>query len=541
MEPSKILIVDDKPENLLALADTLEELGADVLKAASGNDAIKATLNHDFALMILDVLMPEMDGYELAKILRAREETKRIPIIFLTAIYSDKEHVFKGYQSGAVDYLVKPYDPQILLNKTRVFIQLDQQKSELKGLNRSLEQRVEERTAELVKANEELVKMQKLESLGLLAGGIAHDFNNILAGIMNNAYLVKGSIDKNSKACSYLERVEEGVRTGANLIRQILTFSKGGEPVKRVFFVSDLITDSVNLVLSGSKSNCELNISEDLWLIDADRGQINQVLSNIIINANQSMPDGGNIHIRAVNINIDADDLLPLIAGRFVKISIIDQGDGIREEDLNQIFDPYFTTRGTGYGLGLSITLSIVKKHDGHISVETKPGDGTTFHLYLPASSEKTTKHDTLNKSETDGVKETVQVAGSKLLIMDDDAFFCKAYAQVLNDQGHEVDVSSNGHDAIDLYKKSIDSCKPYSTVLLDLTIPGGMGGVETIRKLLEIDPDVSAIVCSGYSEDPVMANFKEYGFKCAIAKPFEIDDLIEMIQAVATNRTLNN
>ena len=408
----------------------------------------------------------------------------------------------------------------------------------VKRLNESLEQRVAERTAELVKVNEEIVKMQKLESVGLLAGGIAHDFNNYLQGILSNIAMAKIYVDPDNKGYASLRESEKAVIQAKNLTQQLLTFSKGGEPIKSVFPASELIKESVNFALSGSNVGCRFDLPEDLWPIEVDRGQMNQVFSNLLINADHAMPKGGTINIKAENINIEVKDSLPLQAGSYVKIAIGDQGTGISEEDLQKIFDPYFTTKQKGSGLGLSIIYSIIKKHGGFISVESKIGVGTTFHVYLPASQKEILKEPDKIKNEgacpalVEGKEAPITFKG-KILIMDDEDIFRAVTGEHLKLLKYEVEGAGNGTDAIEMYKEAMDSDNPFDAVILDLTVRDGMGGKEALMALLAIDPSVAAVVTSGYSNDKVMANFKEYGFKGVVNKPYEIYELDEALQKV--------
>jgi CheY-like chemotaxis protein len=302
-----------------------------------------------------------------------------------------------------------------------------------------------------------------------------------------------------------------------------LTFAKGGIPVKETALIKDIIKESSLFVLRGSKSRCEFSIAEDLWPAEVDAGQISQVINNIMINANQAMPTGGIIQVTAENLIIDNGDGLPLKSGRYIRISIKDQGVGIAEKHLLKVFDPYFTTKQEGNGLGLATTYSIIKKHDGHITVESRLGVGTTFHIYLPAS-------DKIVPEKEEGRLITGQ---GRILVMDDEAPLRKMVGKMLKILGYESEFAKDGAEAIRMFKEAKEAEKPYDAVILDLTIPGGMGGKEAINKFLEIDPEVKAIVSSGYSVDPVLANFQEYGFKGMMPKPFESLSLSKVLHEV--------
>jgi PAS domain S-box-containing protein len=377
---------------------------------------------------------------------------------------------------------------------------------------------------------EDLLKAQKLESVGVFAGGIAHDFNNILTTILGNVSLAKMRVRPEDKIFDLLSEAEQASIRAATLTKQLLTFAKGGAPVKEIASIKDILKESSLFVLRGSKSKCEFSIAEDLWSAEVDIGQISQVINNIVINANQAMPEGGIIQVAAENLIIDIGHGLPLKPGRYIRISITDQGVGIAEKHFLKVFDPYFTTKQKGSGLGLATTYSIIKNHDGHITVESTLGEGTTFHIYLYASEKAV--------PEKEGVR--LITGHGKILVMDDEAPLRKIVERMLKNLGYESEFAEDGAEAIEMYKTARKSGKPYDAVILDLTVPGGMGGKEAIKKLLEIDPEVKAIVSSGYSDDPVLSNFQEYGFKGMMPKPFESRSLGKVLHEVLRGEKLN-
>jgi PAS domain S-box-containing protein len=404
---------------------------------------------------------------------------------------------------------------------------------ELKLLNETLEQRVAKRTAELAKANEELVKMQKLESVGVLAGGIAHDFNNNLQSILSCVTLAKTYANPEDEVYEKLTDAERITLQAKGLSQQLLTFSRGGDPIRKTIFISELIKESVNLALSGSNVKCEFNIPNNLWPVEADKGQLNQVISNFIINANQAMPEGGIVKVKTENINVDKNDLLLLKEGKYVRITIEDQGTGISHEHLQKIFDPYFTTKEKGNGLGLATCYSIIKKHDGYIDVESEVGIGTVFHIYLPASLIEPQKKPVLSKPNGFSPEPDEGNGKGKVLLMDDEGIIRLVITQHLRNLKYEVEAAGNGAEAIELYKKAMESGKSFDAVVMDLTIPGDMGGKEATKRLLEIDPKAKVIVASGYVDDPIMAEFRKYGFKGVLTKPYEIYELDDMLRNV--------
>ena len=365
---------------------------------------------------------------------------------------------------------------------------------------------------------QELLKTQKLESLGVLAGGIAHDFNNFLSGIMGNISLAKLEAEQGEDIIEALDEALRVTSRASALTRQLLVFSKGGAPIKKTASISEVLRDSTIFALRGSTAKCEFNIGEDLWPVKVDLGQFSQVIHNLSINAVQAMPQGGTIRLNARNASVEARSGLPLEAGRYVKISIQDEGLGIPPEHLAKIFDPYFTTKHQGSGLGLTMSYTTIHAHDGHIAVDSEMGKGTTFRIYMPASHEKLVEK---------GDREDRLIKGEgKILVMDDDESIRNVTEKILMELGYDVRSASDGAETIALYQEAMRSGQPFDAVIMDLTIPGGMGGKETIQQLLKVDPKVAAIVSSGYSNDPIMSDFEKYGFRGVATKPYSIEKL---------------
>jgi len=373
------------------------------------------------------------------------------------------------------------------------------------------------------------LKMDKLESVGLLAGGIAHDFNNILTAIIGNVSLMKMNIrnknlDDKEKLINLLTEIERASNQSKDLTHQLLIFAKGGNPILKTVFIGKLLRESANFALTGSNVLCDYNIPNDLWPVEIDEGQMNQVVHNIVVNAAHAMHEGGILRIVARNIAVDGKEILPLEKGKYVNISFEDGGYGISEENIDKIFDPYFTTKQMGSGLGLTTTHSIIKKHKGTILVDSQVGVGTTFNIYLPASQKVIEEKPT---------KTRVTLTGKgKVLVMDDEQMLRSVVSEMLQVLGYEAVCVKDGFEAIEVYIESMRTA-PFDAVIMDLTVPGRMGGKETIKRLLDIDPNVKAIVSSGYSNNPVMANHKEYGFKDVIAKPYSIEKLGEVLNNV--------
>ena len=375
------------------------------------------------------------------------------------------------------------------------------------------------------KIEEELVKVQKLESVGVLAGGIAHDFNNILTGILGNISLARIYTDPR-KIAERLAEAEKASIRAQDLTQRLLTFSRGGAPIRKTASMAELLKDSANFAISGSNIICQFSLADGLWPVEIDEGQMNQVISNLIVNADQAMPEGGIVEVRAENIAVGSEDALPVKGGKYVKISIEDHGVGIAKEHLPKIFDPYFTTKQKGSGLGLATSYSIVRNHDGHIMADSKVGVGTTFFIYLPASSQEMPAEEAQNEKDP-------AMGKGRILIMDDEELIRELAGNTLSNVGYAVAVATEGVEAIELYKNAKASDQPFDLVILDLTVPGGLGGKEAIQELIQLDPEVKAIASSGYSNDPVIADFRKFGFSGAIAKPYRAEELSRIIHEV--------
>ena len=385
---------------------------------------------------------------------------------------------------------------------------------------------------EKLKLESEIFKARKLESLGVLAGGIAHDFNNILTGIITNLFMAKCTMPQTSENYNLLVDAEKACLRASRLTKQLLSFSKGGAPLKELASIREIIEETVGFCLSGSNATYTLELPDDLMATTIDKGQIDQVINNLLINAQQAMPSGGTIIVKAKNVTLADDITDPTVSqnpglkpGRYVKVSIKDEGIGIPRKDIEKIFDPYFTTKPKGNGLGLTTSYAIIKNHDGIISVDSELGRGSTFSFYLPA----------VNVSLEKGVGEiTVKKKRSgKLLVMDDDDAIRMVLSQILRGYGYEVYCFASGNETVQAYKNAFKEKNPFDVVIMDLTIPGGIGGKEVVKLLNDFDPSLKAIVTSGYSNDPIMAHFREFGFAGVIAKPFIIEEFLKLIEKV--------
>ncbi len=709
----KILIVEDSPMQAKRLKRLLEEHGYDVVVAYNGKEGLAAARENGLSVIVSDIIMPEMDGYQMCRTIKQDPVVGHIPIILLTSL-SNPEDVFLGLESGADSYISKPYEAKTLISRIEsVLGALEKRKGDNPGeeievyigakrylikssryqilnlllstyqdaveqnrnlrdmrtklvmVNEELQKLVAERTdllkqeieerkrteealasekerlsvtlrtildgvittntegevilmnraaeeftgwpqeeaigrpitsvcnlvktetresGETVVANilisgglfgvgdeitlvsrggterivavsgtpildhvnkiigvilvlrditeskrieEELIKAQKLESLGVLAGGIAHDFNNLLTAILGNVSLAKMHSQPGDKAVLRLDEAEKASLRAKDLTQQLLTFAKGGAPVKKTVSIADVLSESAKFALRGSNVRCRFEIADDLCTLEIDEGQISQVIHNLMINACQAMPDGGTIRVEAENATVwpEQDANSTLAAGRYVKLSVTDEGLGIPQEVLPKIFDPYFTTKKRGSGLGLATSYSILKNHDAMITVESEIGMGTTFHIYLPVSAHK--------RPLKERVKDKPIQGNGRILVMDDEEMLRNFVGELLDLLGYDVDFAADGQETLDAYCRARQEGAPFDCVLMDLTIPGGMGGREAIQKLLEIDPSVKAVVSSGYSDDPVMADFKNYGFCGVVAKPYDAEQLSEVLHRV--------
>jgi PAS domain S-box-containing protein len=383
--------------------------------------------------------------------------------------------------------------------------------------------------SEQKKIEEELLKISKLESLSLLASGIAHDFNNFLTGIVGNISLAKMLASPDDEIHKILTSAEDISFQAKELTVQLLTFAKGSAANKKLADIGELLKNSISFMARGSNVKCEFNISDKLSPAEIDASQINQVVSNLVINSIQAMPGGGTITVDAKNISIDGEKL-PLTKGRYVKITFRDNGSGIEEKNLAKIFDPYFTTKARGNGLGLSSVYSIIKSHGGLITVDSKPGTGATFVIYLPAADGMAAELKT--EARPSAAKEKKAVMNGKILIMDDEELIRNITSQLLTHLGFETITAADGAEAVEIYKAAFNSVAPFDAVITDLTVPGGMGGVEMLRNIMLFDPQVKSIAASGYfSDQSKIEDFEKAGFKEYITKPFKINELVKTLQ----------
>jgi signal transduction histidine kinase len=536
-ETTPILIVDDRPENLLSLEGLLADQGYELVKASSGNEALRLSLKQDFALVLLDVQMPDMDGFETAELMRANPKTKHIPIIFVTAGMKDFHFQFKGYDSGAVDYLAKPIEPLFLQSKVRIFAELYRQRREIELHNNNLEDLVIQRTEELRQSAEDLKasnqqlqleiaeqkrmedqirQTQKMDVIGQLAGGIAHDFNNMLTAIMGSAELMARHIKDNSAAMTLLDNIQKAASRSSELTGQLLAFSRKGQ--KNVVHVR--IDTTIHEVISLLERTIDKKITLETRLIaknacvTGDPTLLQNALLNLGINARDAMPEGGIITFTTTNVVLDSNyceaspfDITP---GQYIEISVSDNGSGMTKEVIQHIFEPFFTTKevGKGTGLGLAVVYGTITDHHGCITIYSEPGIGTVFKIYLPVSHEK--------KVEVATSEELIHGSGGVLLV-DDEEIVRAVGEAILEDSGYRVYLAEDGEHALEVYAREKNNI---SLVILDMLMPR-MGGKETLARLMEINPDIPVLISSGFHQEGTIDELEKLGARGFLQKPY--------------------
>ena len=385
------------------------------------------------------------------------------------------------------------------------------------------------------KAEDELFKAEKLNSISLLAGGIAHDFNNMLTSILGNISMVRIELDEGHEHSTKLDAAEKAALQAKSLTQQLLTFSKGGTPILEVTSVYDMVEECAQFVLRGSNVKCEVKSDDKLWPVDADKGQISQVVNNLLINADQAMPRGGTITLRLRNLRVRHAEVPSLDSGEYVCIEVRDEGTGISPENLKRIFDPYFTTKDSGNGLGLASSYAIINSHKGTITVDSSVGHGSIFRVYLPKSTRplqaKAEAHKATEKNKPS--KETIHHGKGRILVMDDMEAMMMVAGEILTVLGYEVEYSTNGEEAVAAYKAAKEAGNPFDAVVFDLTVPGGMGGEEASNLLKEYDPGLIAIASSGYTTSNVMSDYKNSAFAAVVPKPYRIKEMSDALHNV--------
>jgi CheY-like chemotaxis protein len=509
----RMLIVDDEGLNREVLIRRLQREGCRPEGVRSGPEALALLQREKFDVILLDIQMPVMNGIEVLQALKQDEQLRHLPVIMLSAL-TDVDRVARCIELGAEDYLPKPINAVLL--RARLGACLEKKRF------RDREQA----------QNEELLRSSKLQSIGALAGGMAHDFNNMLTAVLGNLSLLRYRGGLPADALASLIEAERGASRAQELTRYLLTFAEGGAPIKESVPLAPLLRDTTSFVLRGSNVQCETKLSSALWDLHADPNQLAQVISNVVLNAIEATPGGGVIKVSADNVT--ASPHLP--DGIYVEIRVRDFGVGIELECLGRIFDPFFTTKKQARGLGLAAAYSIVQRHGGHIGVESIPGSGTTVIITLPASrpaADAEPSGATGNPPQNPPPEENSERA-LRVLVMDDEEPIRHLIHTALSMFGHDVVCTPDGEAFLAAHAAASADGRPFDLAVLDLTIPGGMGGKDAIRNLRERDRDIHAIVSSGYSTDPVMSQCTAYGFNAVLPKPYQIRDLIRVVRELS-------
>ena len=541
--PINILLVDDQPSKLLSYDAILSELGENLIRARSGREALDHVLKHDIAVMLIDVVMPEIDGFELATMIRAHPRFENTAMIFVSALAQSELDRVRGYERGAVDYVSVPIVPELLRAKVRVFAELYRKTRQLELLNAELEQRVGERTAELVRANAELeqrveertrereealaqlYKMQKLESLGQLTGGVAHDFNNLLTTILLNLKLLAKRHGEDPKSKGLLDGAIHGAQRGAELVRRMLAFARRQELRAEILDVARLILGMEAMLKTslGPSIGINFDLGSKPFFICADPNQLELAILNLALNARDAMPEGGELAIKLRQVGAEPSDQLSS-AGDHVCIFVIDTGAGMDESTLNRAVEPFFTTKevGKGTGLGLSMVHGLVSQSQGVIRMRSELGHGTTVELCFPLSKGGATIEAARN----------AQLAPPQIprciLVVDDDALVLESIFEMLSELGHSVYKASSGGHALELLRKHAE----IELVLTDQAMPG-MTGIELANSIREIRPNLPVVLGTGYAEIPSGADLD----LLHLLKPYGENDLAALIASTLSSQ----
>jgi signal transduction histidine kinase len=511
-----ILVVEDEAIVAKDISNTLKSLGYMVVAVTDrGEKALDLLATHGTDLVLMDIVLKgNLDGIETAQLIKTRFN---LPVVFLTA-HNDSATLQRAKITTPYGYILKPFEEREL--QTNIEMALYRHETERK----------------LKTQSEELEKTRRFEALGTLAGGIAHEFNNLLTIIMGHLWLLEAITTPSPEIELSILETEEALKRARRLSRQLLSFAKGGEPLKTRVELNQLLKLVIEETVRNSKTLVVFELDNELWSFEADYDQLNDVIFYLVRHALEAMPDGGQLTIRTKNIVLPANgEISNTIYGQFVLFSITDEGKGIPAEEISGVFDPFSRT-GDGHdsGMALAICYAVVKRHGGEIKVITELEKGTTFEVYFPADNV-----DTISESGDSSslIPVTESAIPDRILVMDDEEAILSFLQSALVMSGYEVETVTDGLAAIEKYKVALQSGRQFGIVILDLVIPGGMGGLETIQALRVIDHQVKAIVSSGYSDDPIMANYTQYGFTGRLKKPYKVTDLLKQIEEIKQKR----
>jgi signal transduction histidine kinase len=529
----EILLLEDNGVDVDLISEHLElsKLDFNISIATRLADGVEQLEKRRFDVVLLNLTLPDSRGIDtlLATIEASQDEA----IIALTSA-DDEALSLEALKFGAQDYLNKYRLNSEDLRRSILFA------IERSNLLRSRQAHSKENQCcdatvsgitKQKKVEDELFKSEKIESISLLAGGIAHDFNNMLTAILGNISMVRIDLDEGHQHSAKLVAAEKAALQARLLTQQLLAFSKGGAPSLEVTTISDMVEECAQFILRGSKVKCSIEKEDGLWPVDADKGQISQVVNNLIINANQAMPGGGEIRIRMSNLHVRHTEVPALKSGDYVCIEVRDEGNGISPQNLKKIFDPYFTTKRKGNGLGLASSYSIITTHKGTITVDSSIGHGSIFRVYLAKSNQQALEKSNppeAKKKET--AREKIHRGKGRILVMDDMEAMMVVAGEILTVLGYDVEYSTNGNEAIKAYKAAKDEGNPFDACVFDLTVPGGMGGEEAANILIDYDPNLVAIASSGYTSSDVMSDYKNSAFRAVLPKPYRIKEMSDIL-----------
>jgi signal transduction histidine kinase len=545
--PVNILLVDDQPAKLLSYEAILSDLGENLVKAASGREALEILLKQDIALVLIDVCMPDLDGFELARMIRDHPRFQQTAIMFVSAVSVTEFDLMKGYEHGAVDYMPVPIVPDLLRARVRIFIDLHRKTKALETLNAELERRVEERTAALAEINQQLElrveertreresamaqvhEMQKMESLGQLTGGLAHDFNNLLMGILGCLTYLGKKLPDDEKSKRFLRAAQESAERGAALTKRLLAFARRQELHPETIPLGELIDGLVEMLRRsvGPTIAIEFDVAEGLSLIRADRNQVELALLNLTLNSRDAMPEGGRIVVSARNADMSTTSVA-LQPGHYVQVAVSDDGYGMDEPTLKRCTEPFFTTkdRGKGTGLGLSSVHGMAVQSGGAIHIVSARGQGTTVNLWFPVSTEA------MSARAAAGVPAELAQDAPRLsvLVVDDEALVGHVTATMIEDLGHSALWVPSGTEALDV----IRSDQSFDLVITDHAMPGMNGGVlaEAIHAL---HPAMPIILATGFADLPgsYAQNLPR------LSKPYGPEDLAQALEGITQRRQI--
>ena len=534
-DPKKIeiLLFEDNGVDVDLISEHLElsKLDFNISVATRLADGVEQLEKRRFDVVLLNLTLPESRGIDtlLATIEASRDEA----IIALTGT-DDESLSLEALKFGAQDYLNKYRLNSEDLRRSILFA------IERSNLLRSPEARSEEiQSRDAIvsditnqkRAADELFKSEKIDSISLLAGGIAHDFNNMLSAILGNISMIRIDLDEGHQHSAKLVAAEKAALQARLLTQQLLTFSKGGAPSLEVTTVSEMVEECAQFILRGSKVKCSIEKDDGLWPVDADKGQISQVINNLIINANQAMPEGGEIRIRMSNLHVRHAEIPALKLGDYICIEVRDEGNGISPQNLKKIFDPYFTTKKKGNGLGLASSYSIITSHKGTITVDSSIGQGSIFRVYLAKSTQLAPgKSNPSEAKKKETAREKIHRGKGRILVMDDMEAMMVVAGEILTVLGYDVEYSTDGNEAIKAYKAAKDEGNSFDACVFDLTVPGGMGGEEAANVLIDYDPNLVAIASSGYTSSDVMSDYKNSAFRAVLPKPYRIKEMSDIL-----------